>query len=339
MLPTGGVLSFKYDPFGRRIQKTNASGPTAYVYDGDNIIEELTGSTGTIGERYTYGPGIDEPLVGQRQPLIFYYEADGLGSVTSLTDPTGAPAATYTYDSFGFMTASTGSATNWFRYAARQFDSDTALYYYRARYYDPTTGRFLGEDPVRFRAGANFYDYVHNNPSNFKDPSGQAGCKPDCSSLSLDNPNTFWDDTFATPEQVDSFFEASNGPGSWDGYDAAQAFINAGINPGLAVGIIGAETSFGNGSLSQNNINNPFSTFPKGKPATSFSQSLALAVGAVTRIQNTTTTDSAPVTALIDQQNTLNRAYEGDSMNIRTQWRDNVNSWYRKLANFLGLCQ
>jgi YD repeat-containing protein len=134
-LPTGGVVTFKYDPFGRRIQKTSPSGTTAYVYDGDNIVEELNGATGTLGERYTYGPGIDEPLVGQRQPQIFYYEADGLGSVTSLTDPTGAVAATYTYDSFGFMTASTGSATNWLRYTARQFDSDTALYYNRARYY------------------------------------------------------------------------------------------------------------------------------------------------------------------------------------------------------------
>ena len=169
---TGGVVSFKYDPFGRRIQKSNPSGTTAYVYDGDNIIEELTGTTGTLSERYTYGPGIDEPLVGQRQPQIFYYEADGLGSVTSLTTPSGSVAATYTYDSFGFMTASTGSATNWYRYAARQFDSDTALYYYRARYYDPTTGRFLSEDPVRFQAGVNFYSYVRNNPLNFVDPAG-----------------------------------------------------------------------------------------------------------------------------------------------------------------------
>jgi len=179
---TGGMVSFQYDPFGRRIQKTNASGTTAYVYDGDNIIEELTGATGTLSERYTYGPGIDEPLVGQRQPLIFCYEADGLGSVTSLTTPTGSVAATYTYDSFGFMTASTGSATNWFRYAARQFDSDTALYYNRARYYDPTTGRFLSEDPIRFQAGTNFYAYVNNSPPNLTDSSGlcppQHPCAP-----------------------------------------------------------------------------------------------------------------------------------------------------------------
>ncbi len=171
-IPNGGVISFTYDPFGRRIRKVSAAGAaTIYVYDGNNIEEELN-ADGTLGERYTYGPGVDEPLVGQRQPKIFFYEADGLGSVTSLTDPTGAITATYTYDSFGFLTNSTGSATNWFRYTARQFDSDTALYYYRARYYDPTIGRFISEDPIRFKSGVNFYRYASGNPVEVSDPSG-----------------------------------------------------------------------------------------------------------------------------------------------------------------------
>jgi RHS repeat-associated protein len=191
-LPTGSVVSFQYDPFGRRISKSSPSGSTTYVYDGDNIIEELTGSTGTLGERYTYGPGIDEPLVGQRQPLIFYYEADGLGSVTSLTTPTGTVAATYTYDSFGFMTNSTGSATNWFRYTARQFDSDTALYYYRARYYDPTTGRFISEDPIRFQGGTNFYRYLLNDPMDATDPWGLKLCKTTLPGIG----DTYLDDSF-----------------------------------------------------------------------------------------------------------------------------------------------
>jgi RHS repeat-associated protein len=179
-LPTGSVITFKYDPFGRRIEKSSPAGTTIYVYDGDNIEEELNG-TGAVQERYTYGPGTDEPLVGQREPKIFYYEADGLGSVTSLTDPTGAIAATYTYDSFGFLTASTGSATNWYRYTARQFDSDTALYYNRARYYDPQSGRFLSEDPLGFSGGdANFYASVWNNPILFTDPFGLSPCPPKC---------------------------------------------------------------------------------------------------------------------------------------------------------------
>ncbi len=169
--PDGSVVSFSYDPFGRRVRKISPSGTTIYVYDGNNIEEELTASGG-VGERYTYGPGIDQPLVGQRQPQVFYYEADGLGSITSLTTTGGALAATYTYDSFGFLTNTTGSATNWFRYTGRQFDSDTGLYFYRARYYDSTTGRFLSEDPLRFRAGVNFYAYVRNSPLNSVDPSG-----------------------------------------------------------------------------------------------------------------------------------------------------------------------
>jgi RHS repeat-associated protein len=165
-------VSFKYDPFGRRIYTTSTAATTTYVYDGSNIEEELNGTAGTLGEQFTYGPGIDEPLVGQRQPQIYYYEADGLGSVTSLTEPTGAVAATYTYDSFGNTTNSTGSATNWFRYTGREYDSTGGLYYYRARYYDPEMGRFLSEDPMRFSAGSNFYPYVRNSPLDLTDPTG-----------------------------------------------------------------------------------------------------------------------------------------------------------------------
>jgi RHS repeat-associated protein len=70
------------------------------------------------------------------------------------------------------MTASTGSATNWYRYTARQFDSDTALYYHRARYYDPQAGRFISEDPIRIQGGINFYRYASNSPINFEDHFG-----------------------------------------------------------------------------------------------------------------------------------------------------------------------
>jgi RHS repeat-associated protein len=79
---------------------------------------------------------------------------------------------TYQYDSFGKQTASSGSLTNPFQYTARELDPETSLYYYRARYYDQTAGRFLSEDPVGFNGGANFYAYVYNNPVLFVDPSG-----------------------------------------------------------------------------------------------------------------------------------------------------------------------
>jgi RHS repeat-associated protein len=59
-----------------------------------------------------------------------------------------------------------------FRYTGRELDSETGLYYYRARYYDPSTGRFLSEDPIRFRSAPNFYPYVHNRPTVLRDSTG-----------------------------------------------------------------------------------------------------------------------------------------------------------------------
>ena len=168
---TGGTLSFKYDPFGRRIYKSSTSGTAVYAYDGDNLIEE-TNSSGTAVARYSQGLNIDEPLAMLRSSTTSYYEADGLGSLTSLSNTSGALANTYTYDSFGNLVASSGSLVNSFRYTGREFDTETSLYYYRARYYDPSAGRFISEDQKRFEAGVNFYAYVKNNAPNFNDPSG-----------------------------------------------------------------------------------------------------------------------------------------------------------------------
>ena len=84
----------------------------------------------------------------------------------------GVLAQSYTYDSFGKQTASSGSLTNPFQYTARESDPETGLYYYRARYYDPTTGRFLNEDPTGFKGGINLYGCVGNDPINKTDPDG-----------------------------------------------------------------------------------------------------------------------------------------------------------------------
>jgi RHS repeat-associated protein len=171
----GGTISFAYDPFGRRIKKVSATGTTIYAYDGDNAIEELD-SSGNVTARYTQGTGIDEPLAMYRGLTTSYFHADGLGSITSLTDGVGQLAASYVYDSFGKLTASTGTVTNPFQYTGREFDSETGLYYYRARYYDPSVGRFLSEDPLRGISSMNFYAYVENSPLVLIDSSGLCSC-------------------------------------------------------------------------------------------------------------------------------------------------------------------
>ncbi len=172
---SGGTVSFKYDPFGRRIYKSSSSATSIFAYDGDNLIEE-TNSSGAAVARYSQTQNIDEPVAMLRGGATDYYEADGLGSVTSLSTSAGALVQTYTFDSFGKQTASSGSLTNPFRYTAREFDAETNLYYYRARYYDPQVGRFLNEDPTRFDAGINFYSYVDNDPADLIDPSGDDPC-------------------------------------------------------------------------------------------------------------------------------------------------------------------
>jgi RHS repeat-associated protein len=122
--------------------------------------------------RCAQGLYIDEPMAMLRSSATSYYQADGLSSVTSLSNTAGSLAQTYTFDSFGKQMASSGSLTNPFQFTAREFDTETSLYNYRARYYDANAGRFLREDPLRFTAGVNFYAYVSNQPLNLVDPYG-----------------------------------------------------------------------------------------------------------------------------------------------------------------------
>jgi RHS repeat-associated protein len=168
---SGGTVSFAYDPFGRRIKKVTSTTTSVFAYDGDNLVEE-TNSSGAVVARYEDTQNIDEPLAMLRGGATSYYHADGLGSITSLSNAAGSIAQTYTFDSFGKLTASTGSLVNPFQYTARESDTETGLYYYRARYYDPSAGRFLSEDPLGFTGEANFYRYAGNDVANLTDPLG-----------------------------------------------------------------------------------------------------------------------------------------------------------------------
>jgi len=174
---TGGTGYLAYDPFGRRTRKVFGSATTIYAYDGDNVVEELGGG-GNLLAHYTQGAGVDEPLAMTGTGGTYFYHADGLGSTTSMTDSTGNVAASYVYDSFGKQTASTGTLTNPFQYTGRELDSETGLYYYRARHYDPTAGRFLSEDPDKNGSPQSLYLYVDNSPTHLSDPFGMQAESP-----------------------------------------------------------------------------------------------------------------------------------------------------------------
>ena len=108
----------------------------------------------------------------------YYYHADGLGSITGLSDATGTMVQTYGYDAFGNVTAS-GSVSQPFMFTAREYDAETGMYFYRARYYDPQAGRFVTKDPIGFAGGdVNLFAYINNNPVIYNDPFGLMGKKP-----------------------------------------------------------------------------------------------------------------------------------------------------------------
>ena len=168
------TTTFKYDPFGRRIYKQSPSFTGSFLYEGSNLIETVNGSGSEIAS-YAQGQNIDEPLAELRSGAADYYETDALGSITSLSSSSGTLANTYTYDSFGNLTASTGTVRDYFQYTGREFDPETGIYYYRARYFDPSIGRFLSEDPIKLKGGIDFYAYVKNRSINRVDPMGLAG--------------------------------------------------------------------------------------------------------------------------------------------------------------------
>ena len=142
--PTPAATStYRYDGLGRRIEKVANGQTTRYIYDGEDILLEYDGAN-VLQARYTHGPGIDEPIAVTKGSATYFYHQDGLGTVTDLTNATGATAKSYAYDAYGNILESPGALEQPYTYTGREFDSESGLYYYRAWYYDP-----VSRPPVR----------------------------------------------------------------------------------------------------------------------------------------------------------------------------------------------
>jgi len=171
----GTATTVIYDPYDYRISKTDSAGTKNYFLQGENIEAIWSGSNWTA--MYFRGVVVDEVVNGyQVAPngnwTNYTFHHDNLQSVLGLSGHDGTVLQTIAYDPFGNKISS-GSATNdTLFFTGREQDPDTGLYYYRARYYDPTLGRFLTQDPKGLAAGVNFYAYANNNPINANDPYG-----------------------------------------------------------------------------------------------------------------------------------------------------------------------
>lgn len=178
-IPTGAKATYAYDPVGRRIEKrlTDPRGAVTirrYVYDGEDILYELDGQNNVLA-RFTHGPGTDEPLAFTRNSHTYFYHQDALGSIVAITDETGALVQRYTYDAYGNVTSALDpNFKQPYGFTGREYDEESGLYYYRARYYDLRIGRFISSDPIGLAGGLNTYAYVGNDPLRWVDPTGLA---------------------------------------------------------------------------------------------------------------------------------------------------------------------
>ena len=148
----GKVVSIVYDAFGNRVAKAVNGVTTQYLVDDLNptgysqVAEELVG--GAVTRQYTYGlQRISENQQTGNTWTVSFYGYDGGGNVSQLIDSAGAVTDQYEYDAFGNSFTQTGTTPNNYLYRGEQYDSDLGLYYLRARYYNPPTGRFLSRDP------------------------------------------------------------------------------------------------------------------------------------------------------------------------------------------------
>ena len=171
----GVVSSYAYLPDGMRLSKTVGDNTTTFVYDGANIIEEITADG--VNKYYR---GIE--IIKNDDNVYYLY--NGQGDVAMLTDSAGNTVASYIFDAYG-NTDSENAVYNNFGYRGEYADVESGLIYLRARMYDPSTGRFINEDPIR--DGLNWYVYCENNPVMFVDPWGLAVTMWDKQNLSKED--------------------------------------------------------------------------------------------------------------------------------------------------------
>ncbi len=151
-------------------------------YDRNDVIQEYNSAWSTVNKEYTHGPWVDEPLsmtvrgsstgASRTAGDTYYLMKDRLGSIINILDENQTLKTTYSYDAFGDPTATyhSGQVDCMYRFTGRVYDGAMGNYFYRARYYNQSLGRFFSRDPIF--SLSSLYAYCHNSPTNFTDPSG-----------------------------------------------------------------------------------------------------------------------------------------------------------------------
>ncbi|HJH92986.1 MAG TPA: DUF6531 domain-containing protein [Oscillospiraceae bacterium] len=174
------TASYKYNADGLRTSKTVDGKTINHIWDGNKqIVVDMDDSDWYSAEVYVRGTNLLAKFSKQSGNVktdYQYYTQNAHGDVVNLTDSTGAITKSYKYDAFGVEQNVDDADNNAFRYCGEYYDSESGTIYLRARYYDPTIGRFISRDSVTGEntdpLSLNLYTYCHNNPIIGTDPSG-----------------------------------------------------------------------------------------------------------------------------------------------------------------------
>lgn len=165
---------FAYDYQGLRVVKDMGGSIVRTTYDDQSVLLQTDINGQTIA-KYDYGTNQLLSLSHVTEGRQFYL-FDALGSVSNLTTPAGAIQARYQYDAFGNQRAQAGSSYNRFTFTGHEQDKETNLYYFKARFYDPDTGRFINQDPylgdINTPPSLHRYLYAYSNPLVYIDLDG-----------------------------------------------------------------------------------------------------------------------------------------------------------------------
>ncbi len=185
------LARYYYDAQNRRVEKVVNNRTTTYLYHNNQVVQERVDNITT--NTYYYSNYIDDPVAYSFNNELYYYIKDNNYSVVSIINRNANVVESYSYSPFGNITIkdqkgqvlSKTNYNNSITYTGRRLDSESNLYYYRNRMYNPELGRFLSKDPKGYVDGSNLYAYVKNNPVKYLDPMGTEKIKT--TSLGLDS--------------------------------------------------------------------------------------------------------------------------------------------------------